>query len=82
MRAERNAAAAVDADIRLTRYIEIDGVDGTGPRTFAAADAEILPDDDAPAFPLGVRPRGTGLRTGRRVAREADPCLESGRKPS
>jgi hypothetical protein len=51
MGAERNTSAAVIADKGFPSGIEIDGVHGAGFGALAAADAEILAYEDAPAFP-------------------------------
>ena len=82
MRAERHAPAAVDADERVAGGVEIDSVHGAGLGAFSTADAEVLFDDDAAVLALRVGTRGAGMRTGRRVAGDAGPCLKTGGKPS
>ena len=77
MGAERNAAAAVNADERLTCGVKINRVNRTGLRACAAAGAELFFNNNAAPFSLGIRAGGAGGGTGGRIAGKADLCFKA-----
>ena len=79
MRAKRDTATAMDANIGLPRVIEINRIHRAGIRTFAAVNTQVFFDDDATAFALGICAGGAGLGTGRRIAGQAGSGLKTGR---
>jgi len=75
-----NTPAAVYADKGLDGRVKVNGINRTGLRTFAAADAEFFSHNDASPLSLGIGACRAGLGTRCGVACEAGPCLEHGRK--
>ena len=80
MRTVGNAPAAVDADKRLHGWVKVNGINRTGLRAFAAADAELFPYNNASSLSLGIGTGRAGLSTRCGVACETGPCLEPCRK--
>src|SRR5512135_2838385 len=70
------ASAALDADKRLPRCVEIDRIHRTCPCAGPAAYAELLSHHYPSALPLGIRAGRTGRNTGRRVAGQTEAGLE------
>src|SRR5512135_2648115 len=79
------ASAALDADKRLPRCVEIDRIHRTCPCAGPAAYAELLSHHYPSALPLGIRAGRASRNTGRRVAGQTEaglePCREAPRRP-
>lgn len=73
----------MDTDERISRGVEINGINRAGACALAAADTEALTDNDTPTFAVCVSARGAGLRAwSDRIAGKTVLRLESGGQPA
>lgn len=82
MGTERNALAAMNADIRFPGGIKVDRIHRTRRSTLAATDTELLSHEDSSAFALGVSTGGTGPGAGGGVTSKTGLCLKTAGEPS
>jgi len=80
VRAEFHALSAMNAYMRLTGLVEINGIHGAGLGAQTATDALPHLDDHPAALALGKGSSGTGQGAGCGLASQAEPSFKAGGK--